>query len=461
MRWLSSWLSVGTFGLGSSVLAAGVAGTLLPKGTVPVLDAVFRQETPPPAPAVPEGTPPTGAPAVPEGAPAPMADAISDQSRTHRIRLSSDGLVPGKILVVDPQTNAVVPATDLTVMFAQNGEIKAQVEPGEGGVFQASGLGPGLYSVIASGASGFVAFGVELLPAAVAHVPRDGVVQPVSFFQEEQAALEIDALAVPPRDLEAVGQLVRSYVPAAGASVGGIDDADVLSAAPPAVGQDGKPLSDRPTTSIKQHSVMLGENGSLSGRMRRLHPQTGKPMRMRRLNVFLVQGDQVAGQARVDSVSGEFKFTGIQPGDYSVVAAGPEGFAAFAVQIVSFDAATITQTPRELVMPVSFAQLPPGEAAALAKLNQIVTVLVQNADTQLAAQQLQQAIQQALQQSLANAANPPAPNAPGAPGGSGGGGLGGGPGGGGPLGTLLGLAAGGALGAAIADAANDDGPSSP
>jgi hypothetical protein len=393
-----------------------------------------------------------------------MADAISDQSRAHRIRISSDGLVPGKILVVDPETNAVVPARDLTVLFAQNGEIKAQVEPGEGGVFQASGLGPGLYSVIASGASGFVAFGVELLPLEAAQVTREGAVEPVSFFQEEQAALEIDALAVPPRDLEAVGQLVRSYVPAGGAAVGRIDESDVQNVVPPVAAQGGNPAVDRHTTSTKQHSVMLDDNGTLSGRMRRMHPQTGKPMRTRRLNVFLVQGDQVAGQARVDSVSGEFKFTGIQPGDYSVVAAGPEGFAAFAVQIVSFDAATITQTPRELLMPVSFAQLPPGEAGALARLNQIVSVLVQSPDTQLAAQQLQQAIQQALQQSLAQG-NPPAPGGPGGGGpggGTGGGGAGGAgaAGGAGPLGALLGLAAGGALGAAIADAANDD-PSSP
>ncbi|MBL8848169.1 MAG: hypothetical protein JNG89_00710 [Planctomycetaceae bacterium] len=380
-------------------------------------------------------------------------DSFASRLRSHRIRLSADGFLPGKINLVDNETGAIRVLRDLKVLFIQDGVVKATVTPGEGGVFQAS-IAPGMYSLAAIGPEGYVAYGLEVLPAAapapgLPAVPAGGdtasnlgivETQPV-FFQEVGSVLEIDSLAIPRRDFDAVVQLARSYIPA-----------EILNAESPGdvagLASEGESLDEAPPTDdtpantvMRHHEVMIGADGTLSGRTRRVHPQTGRPTRLRRLNVFLVQNNEVVSQSPV-SENGTFTFSSVAPGTYSFVAAGLEGFTAFSLRAVSGQNVSDNAVD-ELIIPVAFQGgamylldgvlvSPENLAAALKEL-----LLVQNKMTA---------------EELANLEGQFNGNL-GTPGngfGGGGGGMGGG--GDGLLGALLGAA----LGAGVA-ALSDDG----
>ncbi len=428
--------------LGSTVFAADVAVNRTPKPTLVVRRAVLQAE----GEKAKEDAPAEQKEAVPaEKKPAAPRDEFGEQTRSHRVQLSSDGLLPGTISVVDRTTGSLVPAVELNVLFMQNGEIKSTVKPGVAGVFQAKGLAPGIYSVIASGKSGFLAFGLEVQAAEAPPVLKRGErgeTRPVKF-QEVEAQLAINALAVPLSDVSTVVKLVNSYVPAAAkveAPTQLLEEKDLLTTEQlqdvPEAPQDqvGKPEA--------QHSVALQPDGKLIGRMRRMHPQSGKPVRFRRLNVFLVQGDSVVSQSPVTE-AGLFEFKKLRPGDFSVVAAGPEGFSAFAIRVVAAEDKVAVKAAKELVLtPVSFN-------ANRAELVVIDGMVIDMTNFPEAVRQL--AIAEAAKQGNAPVNGPAPPGALGAqPGGAGAGGAG--AGGGGGLGLIA--AALGAAGLGLAAANN-------
>lgn len=384
-------------------------------------------------------------------------DSFASRLRNHRIRLSADGFLPGRINLVDAETGAVRVLTDIKVMFIQNGQVKATAVPGEGGMFQAAGLQPGVYSLAAIGPEGYVAYGLEVLPPAppAPILPAaeqnqsasvDGFVEtePV-FFQEVSSVLSIDSLAIPRRDFDAVIQLARSYIPAELLNATSPEEADAI--APPGPPLDVAPPADdsEPTANLKYHAVQIAADGTLSGRTRRVHPQTGRPTRLRRLNVFLVQNNEIVAQAPV-SENGTFTFSSVAPGTYSFVAAGLEGFTAFSLQAVSSAAVTDdADIAKDLIVPVAFQVGGPmylldGVLVGPRDLAAALRELLLNAGVDVAALE---------------AANPIGAGGDlGVPGGGFGGGGGGFAGGGdGLLGALLGAA----LGAGVAALVDDDG----
>jgi hypothetical protein len=80
----------------------------------------------------------------------------------HEMSLTTDGNVPGNLRVFDDAGN-LVPAR-VTLFFLQNGQVVSQSRANEQGDFQASGLQPGIYSLVAAGQSGFAAMGIRVLP---------------------------------------------------------------------------------------------------------------------------------------------------------------------------------------------------------------------------------------------------------------------------------------------------------
>jgi hypothetical protein len=287
-------------------------------------------------------------------------DALEKKLRSARVRLSRSGELPGRINVVDAKTGGVHALTKMTISMLQNGEVKATGKPGVGGVFQITGLQPGVYSLVGAGEDGYIAHGVEILPFAAkepavraARLIRPagaGISAILASRQVVQDELDIDSLAVPRRDFEAVLRLARSYIPPS-----------LLSAKPgeiPAIAKPGEesdePLpkdTDPPSTVLRRHAVEIRPDGTLVGRMRRIHPETGKPTRMRRLNVFLIRNNSVVSQSPV-SESGTFTCKDITPGDYSFVAAGVEGFSAFTVQLVQ--SSGVARADDEWIIPVGF-----------------------------------------------------------------------------------------------------------
>lgn len=383
-------------------------------------------------------------------------DSFASRLRSHRIRLSNDGFLPGRINLVDAETGAVRVLQDIKVMFIQDGQVKSTAVPGEGGMFQAAGLQPGVYSLAAIGPEGYVAYGLEILPPAAPNpvLPAaekdqtasvDGFVETEPVFQEVSSILSIDSLAIPRRDFDAVIQLARSYIPAELLNATSPQEADAVSA-------PGAPLDEPPPTdesegnsNLRHHAVQIGADGTLSGRTRRVHPQTGRPTRLRRLNVFLVQNNEIVSQAPV-SENGTFTFSSVAPGTYSFVAAGLEGFTAFSLQAVTASAVTDdADIAKDLIVPVAFQG--PGPMYLLDG------VLVNAHD-------LAAALRELLAQAGVDVAGLDGTVPPGAAGGDlgapgggfGGGGGGFGGGGDGMLGALLGAA----IGAGVAALASDD-----
>jgi len=378
----------------------------------------------------------------------PEGDSFASRLRNHRIRLSADGYLPGKINLVDNETGVLRVLRNLKVMFIQNGQVKSTATPGEGGVFQAGGLTPGVYSLAAIGPEGYVAYGLEILPAAaegpaappkpaVTTLSRDGFIdaEPV-YFQEVSSVLAIESLAIPRRDFEAVIQLARSYIPAE--ILNAASPAELPESAQPAEQTDEPAPTDKSpaATALKNHVVVIGADGTLSGRTRRVHPQTGRPTRLRRLNVFLVQANAVVAQAPV-SENGTFTFSSVAPGTYSFVASGLEGFSAFSVQAVNAEQVSDERAfTDELIVPVAFQGgggtfLLDGVLVSPQDLAAALKELLRNAGVNVAA---------------IEAANPAMGN-PGQGNGGGGGG------GSGLLGALLGAAFGAGV-AALADNGN-------
>ena len=334
----------------SRLLTLCLAWTLLGLVTPPV----HSQSSPPAPNTVPgpsdetlEGT--DRAPQTPNEA----ADELEWTPRNYRIRLTEDGLILGTISAAGAESGTTTALTDLSIWLSHHGEAIAQVKSDDQGRFQIAGVSPGVYSLVASSQHGYLAFGLQVLPhrKEAADPPgkemirRNGGEGARQFVAFEAAAdsLQIDALAVPRRDFSMVSRLIRTYVPdgVLGGKLTELPDDDA-PADDPNDAKDEKPEADDalpPSTPLRKHSVRIQPDGSVIGRTRRLHPETGRPTQLRRLNVFLVQKNAIAAQAPVNE-TGLFSFRSVEPGLYSFVAAGDDGFAAFSVEAVAVDQKT-------------------------------------------------------------------------------------------------------------------------
>lgn len=302
-----------------------------------------------------------------------QAGELEKQARNYRVRLDQNGRLPGRINVIDPNTGFASPARDLTIALLQNGQPVAEFRPGIDGIFEAEGILPGVYSLVAHGDEGYIAYGLEVLPAEFGVGLREGDNTSRVMFQEIEAALEIDSLAVPPTDGPAVLSLATEHLPPeiiarANEIAAEAETTPELPQVDPALierveldpAEDNPAEETLPSANLRQHEIRLAADGSLTGRMRSLNPQSGEPVRFRRLNVFLVKDNEIVAQAPVTPL-GVFTFPDLQEGQYSFVAAGSEGFAAFSIRTVAEGFAG-PETPDELIVPVAFTQPPRGPA---------------------------------------------------------------------------------------------------
>lgn len=288
-----------------------------------------------------------------------------------------------------------------TVRLVRNGRIVQARRVGVGGVAQISEVTPGAYSVFATGSEGFAAYGIYL---------GDG-----AFSASSSVGL------VPRQDMGPVLEAIHNFT----------RNADPAPAAGALVAQD----LDRVT---EHGDFELHADGSVKGQVVKAGPRSEAKQALPGMQVSFIRDGVVIANATTDQ-EGQFSIPGIEPGIYSFVVAGGEGFAAFAVGAVrpveqaqartrrfEFVAAAV-QTPIVTVCPV-----PPGDFTLLNTLANATPM--QNVQG-------------------------PAPMATGGAPGGGAGGGGGGAGGGG-FGGLLGAAAAVGAGIAIGEAIDDD-PSSP
>ncbi len=382
-------------------------------------------------------------------APIPPAPALEDavpQPTSNAVQLSSDGLLPGVIMVADPATGLESPATELTVRFLQKGEIKTVAKPGIGGVFQAKGLASGRYAVIASGKAGYLVAEVEV----VAPPPQVPQVRPTKFVAAT-ARTQFRGLAVPPADLPMVLKLANSYVPPTARTAGPaplVPNKDVLTADDLKSGyaQSGKGSAAPDAPYVVERQV----GGKVLGQLHRFHPITGQPVQFHHLNAFLVQGNALPQKVLVAS-NGNFEFADVAPGHYSVVAAGGEGFMAFGLHVVEGQGGVASGANKALFVNVSFK-------ARRAELVVIDGTVIDLSNFPEALRQLAVSIAASQGNSPTQGNAPPGSlgAGPGGGGGAGGGGAGAGGSGLGLLGAAL-----GAAGLGLAAANGGSSPSSP
>ncbi|NQT12194.1 MAG: hypothetical protein HQ582_05575, partial [Planctomycetes bacterium] len=247
------------------------------------------------------------------GALAPLFAVVPEPSRT-----PPTGTTPDIAIVFRP-SDAHAAARDVTVYLVQSGAIIAKAGLDSDGVFRMK-VRPGVYSVVAVGSGGFAAFSM--------HVPAPAFSQAVATQRAQASSKVIDLVAVPRAHFGVLERLLAEQArvrPGLALST---------SEPPKAMGQFDR--SRLASTAIHEpmhsHTVRLSADGRLIGRMRRLHLQTGHPLSVSPLSVFFIR-DGVSTSGTTADENGAFEMSGLEPGDYSVVAIGPDGFAAFDILV--------------------------------------------------------------------------------------------------------------------------------
>ncbi len=256
----------------------------------------------------------------------PGEGQLGSRLRSHIVRLDADGILTGRLTVIGPAGGRLLPIERVRVRFIRSGEVMATTLPLADGSFSVSGLKPGVYAVVAAGEQGFLACSVNLRPpvedlAGLPETLRHAV------MQQATDSLDIEAAAVPPASFKPLKHLMRTYLPQGDAELypDGVAIPDGMSQEPP--------LDAAPATSLKYHQVQLTPDGRLLGRIRRLEPESGRALRIRQLNVYLLKQDRIVAQEPVQP-EGLFAFRDVTAGVYSVVAAGRDGFVAFSVEVL-------------------------------------------------------------------------------------------------------------------------------
>ena len=286
---------------------------------------------------------------------APVPNQEVAEGHAFGLRLSSDGLLPGRFRFFDSVTGIEVAAERLTISFVQNGKVMTRARPGVSGVFQASGLTPGIYSMIASGPDGFLATAISVLPA----VNGQGAAN--------EAGLQIDGALVPPENAPLARKLIRERIFPTRRRVAGAE-------------LDRAPRVSKP---YRTPLLTVGLDGHLRGQLHRIDPMAEQHLLATECTVFLIRGREI--RARADAnLNGIFDFDALRwnlgPGEYSLVvtprtprvedtdavrAAGlGSGFAAVGVTVVNSaplpqpptDVARPKQSPYQLVSAVRLAE---------------------------------------------------------------------------------------------------------
>jgi hypothetical protein len=380
----------------------------------------------------------------------------------HEYALQSDGNLLGKVQTIDDAGTAV--PSRVRLYFVRRGTVVTHALPDEQGSFQAAGLTPGYYSVVAAGQGGFAAVAVRILPPPERPEPTKantiGRTKTASFENTAQPVISIplSVSAIQPIDVRPAFYLAQRYVPqmnpvatpyspasrpsalpsgdrTASARKGSVN-AQAVSADTLAVAA----LNEATLEAYEKSQFPLNIDGRLSGQLRMVDDASG-PADVR---LFFLHAGRVVGQADVQP-NGSFVTSPLQPGYYSVVAAGPSGFAARGIRVVA-----ATQ------------RLPEPKANTISNTRNASAMQFENIPLNMSpapitdVSQIQQIAQQDNPGGVGDAP-PPAgapPFAGGAPAGGGGGG------GGGGLGGLGGAVAGAALAGGIAggiSAASDNG----
>jgi hypothetical protein len=291
----------------------------------------------------------------------------------HEYALQNDGNLLGKVQTVD-DLGPLIPAR-VRLYFVRRGAVVTHALPDETGTFQATGLSPGYYSVVAAGQGGFSAVAVRILPPPERPEPpkANTIGQTTTIAREkavndgEKAAnnrgvrqsivpIPLNLSTIQPIDVRPAFYLAQRYVPGMALVSTPYRPASPNSPGPsnqtvrraPAVGAPSikartvaadssdtselTALTEAAVEAYERHQFPTNPDGTLSGQLRMVDTAgTSVPANVM---LFFLRGGQVVSQANVQA-NGNFATQPLEPGYYSVVAAGPSGFAAAGLRVVA------------------------------------------------------------------------------------------------------------------------------
>ena len=228
-----------------------------------------------------------------------QSDALNPfaSTRLHTVSLNRAGQVEGRVATFQSDGHVAEGLSKLKVSFVQDGEIVQEAFTDEDGAFAIDGLAEGAYSFVATGQTGFAAYGVRVVP-----------------FDGKSGVNAMEAAAVSP-NFTAVKTILQKYLPS---EVSG----EILAA-----------------TENVQVENMVGSNrirlndGQLSGRVL---PMFGETKIVDGTTIHVIENDQQVAEVTVGS-DGLFSVPDLEPGVYDFVAAGPSGFAAVSFEAIAQD----------------------------------------------------------------------------------------------------------------------------
>jgi len=245
-------------------------------------------------------------PAVPRAAvPGPMpaagvAPLDPAQPKAFGVRLASDGLLPGRLNILESDTGNRKPATKLTINFLKQGKIVAQVKPGVAGVFQVKDLVPGVYSMVATGQDGFFASTILVLPTLDPKSAEAAI--------EDPSTLQIDADVIHPASVPIVRMMIRERLfPSASAAV------------PPAKALTEEAFAKhrgRPLTT----PILLASGGTLKARLNWVNTDAVTRSPAEDTVAYLIRDGVIAAKSEIDA-QGICRFTGVTAGSYALLVA--------------------------------------------------------------------------------------------------------------------------------------------
>ena len=224
-----------------------------------------------------------------------IADTFDSISalRNHTISLNDSGNVEGRIASIEADSKANG-LSGLQVFMIRDGEVAHETKTDSDGLFSLESVEAGVYSFVATGQSGFAAYGVRVVDGSVG-----------------SSLNLIEAAAVSPKT-SVVKQLLGGELPVKVATAV-LENATVSEVASNVVGSNKVMIKDG--TLLGHVIPMLGEVSAANG-----------------TSVYIIKDNQQVAEALTDA-SGSFSVQDLEPGVYDFVAAGPTGFAA-----VSFEA---------------------------------------------------------------------------------------------------------------------------
>lgn len=259
---------------------------------------------------------------------------LSETLQAHWISTNDDGNLEGRISAIELSDLTSMPIEKLDVALLKKGEKIRIATTDNDGRFTLQTVSPGVYTLVASGQNGFLAYGVNVLPnlkafdvldqktelqrnelkrayyVSVFNLPQDAVVE---------ETLQIDAAAVPP-EFTTLQRICRNYLPTTAELTVELDRDDAKAI--------GKATSIR---SGFQHT--LTADGKLEGKIQPIATSDGQSAKLSDMNIFLIQYDVEAARVAVEE-SGRFTIEDVEPGVYSLVAAGKDGFAALSLELI-------------------------------------------------------------------------------------------------------------------------------